>query len=292
MNKMFSFVYNSVMRFFSSKTYSEKEPYVHVIFQHAKVEQKHTHDFIEIVYVNSGKMVQNVNGKEFSVKKGDLLFINFNSIHSFRPIGEATFYNICFYPETLEKIITPQNAFSLLSLSAFNEISGDANEGVISFDSKEQKEISGILEIMLREQSQRLPRFDVINQGYLNIIIMKMLRKTSIPADPEQDVWNELAEYIESNLDADLSLEALAKKCFYNPSYFSRLFKSKFNVPLIEYVSRKRIDKAVELLSDTELSVEAVAASSGFSNKSAFYRAFSKYTGKTPADFRDKSKKI
>ncbi len=278
------------MRAFSSKQFSSKDPNLHVFFYRKKgTEPVHTHDFIEIMYINSGEVEEYVNGKSFAARKGDLVFMNYNSVHSFKAEDHVTYYNICFYPETFEKIINPENAFSLLSLSAFNELSKGKTEGVVSFSPAEQRQIQYIFEKMVEEQAKRLPRFDLVNESYMNILITMILRKISLPEETEISIWNKLADYISDNLDADLSLEMLAKRCFYNPSYFSRLFKSKFNVSLVEYVSNKRIEKAMELLSDTELSVAAISSACGFSNKSVFYRTFSKVTGKTPNEYRNKN---
>ncbi|MCI6216669.1 MAG: AraC family transcriptional regulator [Bacillales bacterium] len=278
------------IRLFSSKEYSSEDPNLHVFFYLKKGnEPLHTHDFIEIMYINSGEIEEYVNDKHFTAKKGDLVFMNFNSTHSFKAVNQATFYNVCFYPETLEKIINPQNAFSLLSLSTFNEFSKGKAEGVVSFSPSEQRKIQYILERMVEEQTRRLPRFEVVNESFMTILITMILRKVSLPEETEIDAWNELAQYISENLDGNLSLEALAKKCFYNPSYFSRLFKSKFNVSLVEYVSNKRIEKAMQLLNETELSVSAISSSCGFSNKSVFYRTFAKVTGKTPNEYRNKN---
>lgn len=277
------------MKEFLAKTYSDKDPALHVVHVlHCRIEPKHTHDFIEIVYTSKGVMDQIVNGKHFKTKKGDLLFINYNSVHSFRPVGDASYYNICFYPETLGNFITQDNAFALLSLSAFSKISKESNEGIVSFLAKEQKSIVGIFDEMLREQNERQSRFDVINESYMNILITMIIRKTDLPESEGQDTWTQLAGYIEQNLDSDLSLSSLAKKCFYNPSYFCRVFKDKFGTNLVDYVNRKRVERAIELLTTTELSIESISNSIGFSGKSVFYRTFSKITGKTPAEYRSK----
>ena len=65
------------------------------------------------------------------------------------------------------------------------------------------------------------------------------------------------------------------------------MFKQKFGTSLTEYVGRKRVELAVKLLRETESSVDEIAHKTGFSDRSTFYHAFSKYTGKVPSDFRD-----
>ena len=56
----------------------------------------------------------------------------------------------------------------------------------------------------------------------------------------------------------------------------------------VEYVTRKRLNHALKLLSETELSVDEIGEQSGFSDRSNFYRAFSKYVGGKPTDYRQK----
>lgn len=276
------------IRSFNAEEFSSKDPTLHVFFYRVKGEEPiHTHDFIEIMYINSGEVEQFVNNKRFIAKKGDLIFMNYNSIHKFRSVEEATYYNICFYPETMEKMIKPDNAFSLLLLSTFNEFSKGEEEGLVTFSPTEQRRIQSIFERMVEEQNKRLPHYDLVNESYMAILITMISRKISMPEESENDAWSELAEYINNNLDSGLSLEALAKKCFYNPSYFSRLFKSKFNLSLAEYIANKRTEKAIQLLTETNMSIKEIAAACGFSNRSVFYRAFSKITGKTPTEYRN-----
>ena len=100
------------------------------------------------------------------------------------------------------------------------------------------------------------------------------------------DLWDKLLKYIDDNLSSELSLPYLAKKCFYNPSYFSRVFKEKFGVSLTEYITRKRLSHAIDLLSESEISVEEICERTGFADKSSLYHAFSRYLGKTPGEYR------
>ena len=281
------------MRSFRSEQYLSKDPTLHVFFYKIQGEDPiHTHDFIEIMYVNSGEIEQFVNDKHFITKKGDLVFMNYNSTHRFKSNGEAAYFNICFYPETMDKMSAHDNAFSSLLLSTFNEFSKGENDGVVTFSPSEQKQVQNILELMVEEQNKRLPHFDLVNESYMAILITLISRKVSSPEESESDPWEDLVDYINNNLDSGLTLESLAKKCYYNPSYFSRLFKNHFGVSLVEYISNKRVEKALELLSETNMSIKAISSACGFSNRSVFYRAFSKITGKTPTEYRKKDNQI
>ena len=254
----------------------------------AMVEEIHRHDFIEIIYTISGAGVHVIDGVEYPVNRGDVLFINYGSTHSYKTDDAMDFVNISFSPETVgDSLITPENAFALLSLTAFDEMRGANDGGKLSFYGNERDEIEGIIRSMLEENRAKSNYYGAVMQSYMNILIVKMLRKVNLGADDKYDgIWKELSNYIDDNLDTRLTLDALAKKCFYNPSYFSRIFKEKFGVSFKEYVTRRRIDYAAELLEQTELSVDEVWATAGFSDRSSFYQLFSKYTDSTPSDYR------
>ena len=145
---------------------------------------------------------------------------------------------------------------------------------------------------MLDEYRTKAYAWDTVMENYLNILITYMLRKTETGVHREElgEVWRELSEYIDKNLNSKLTLSALAGKCFYNPSYFSRIFKEKFGMSLVEYVTRKRLDNAVTLLSESNYSVDEISEMSGFSDRSSFYHAFSKYLGGSPSDYRNSEK--
>ena len=127
-------------------------------------------------------------------------------------------------------------------------------------------------------------------ESYMNILMVRILRKINgqqAAGDaPEDSMWRELSDYIDENLGEGLTLSALAGKCFYNPSYFSRAFKEKFGMPLTEYINRRKVALAARLAADERLSVEEIAARVGFSSKSSLYRAFDKVTGVSFSAYR------
>ena len=263
-------------------------------YRHGRPEPKHIHDFIELVYVLDGKSRQYIDDRVYDVSHGDLLFINYGSTHAFEASEDYVYVNVCFSPEVMGNgIITAENAFSLLSLTSFNEICNESDGARITFFGNERREVEDILLAMKRESKEQQTSWARVMENYLNILITKMLRKIEVSMKEQEigDIWRELSEYIDDNLNAELTLSSLAQKCFYNPSYFSRIFKEKFKMSLVEYVTRKRLDHAIALLSDGALSIDEISTKVGFSDRSSFYRAFSKYVGGTPSAYRDKVKK-
>ena len=260
-----------------------------------EAEPVHTHDFVEIIYVLDGHSTHKVNGTEHHLLRGDMLFINYGSTHEFFSDSEFTYYNICFSPEVIaERIINRENAFDLLSLTSINEIkSSDNLVCKISFNAEERVGIESMLADMHEEYCSDLAERRAVLESYMTIIMAKILRRLRVMGEVSRDgvgLSRDILDFIDSNLGERLTLSALAKKCFYNPSYFSRSFKERFGVTLVEYISRARARAAARLITESELSTSDIAAECGFSDKSALYRSFSKYYGMTPGEYRERYK--
>ena len=272
-------------KLYSKTGWNKKDPSIHIFRMSTKKEDpKHTHDFIEIVYVCDGIANHCVNGVEYELKRGDLLFINYGATHSFKPNGEVTYIRLVFYPETIEEHVSLQNAFGVLTLTAFQEIFNE-DHGVIAFLGTARTEIEELLNSMLKESEGSQILREMALDAYMELLILKLIRKVSGEIDGD-DIWPDISRYIEENLDQDLSLSALSKKCFYNPSYFSRIFRERYSIPLSEYVMQKRIEKAKDLLLTTDCAINKIALMVGFNNKSFFYKVFYKFYGTTPLQCR------
>ena len=258
-------------------------------------EPAHMHGFAEIIYILDGCCIQRVNDSECELHRGDVVFINYGSTHAYVPRDKFTYYNVCFLPEVVyERIINRDNAFDLLSLTAIDEIlRAESSVGKITFTGEERRVFETLLADMEAEcRSDRAERRAVL-ESYMTILVAKIMRR-AIPGTITQSaenagVWREVTEFINSNLGERLTLEALAKKCFYNPSYFSRCFKERLGMTLVEYISRARAERAAALLCDGTLTVNEIAELCGFTDRSSLYRAFSKRYGMTPKEYRDKN---
>ncbi len=95
-----------------------------------------------------------------------------------------------------------------------------------------------------------------------------------------------LIEFVEENLDRDLSLEAMAEEVEISPLYLPRAFKSAVGQSPHQYVLARRIERARELLRDTDLPIVDVALSSGFSSQSHLSNWFLRMVGVSPATYR------
>ena len=97
----------------------------------------------------------------------------------------------------------------------------------------------------------------------------------------------EVLDYINENLDQDLSLSAIADLVKMSPHYFSTLFKKSTGFAPHQYITQSRIDRAKKLLAQQELTITEILQQLGFKNQSHFTKVFRKHTGRTPKAYRD-----
>lgn len=106
-------------------------------------------------------------------------------------------------------------------------------------------------------------------------------------AQKTASLTDNIIEYIEQNyLDKNLSAKTISDKFDMNTAYINRLFKNKTGKSIGDYINYYRIDKAKVLLKDSDLTIEELALSLGFSNKKYFYVLFKKITAMTPNEYR------
>jgi two-component system response regulator YesN len=87
----------------------------------------------------------------------------------------------------------------------------------------------------------------------------------------------------------DISLEFIAQKFYFNPSYFSNLFKSYTGACFSEYLLGVRIQNARRLLRQSECSMSEIAARLGFKDPTYFNRMFKREVGVSPNKYRQMS---
>jgi AraC family transcriptional regulator len=95
-----------------------------------------------------------------------------------------------------------------------------------------------------------------------------------------------ILDYIDSNISTDLDLPKIAKIAQMSPYYFAHLFTETTGLSPHQYVLRRRIEKAKQMLSDARLPLIEIALEVGFSNQSHFTTVFRKQVGTTPKEYR------
>lgn len=242
----------------------------------------HSHQFIEIAYVRAGSYIQNINGIEYNVSRGDIIFLNVGDSHEFKvadPESEHEIVNIMFMTN---RVFDNDNFESGPSLPLT----------IIRPQSTERLKIENLI-MMIEQEYQTVDRFtDMILKNLAMSLVAVLIRHSSV--NPERR-YNKEFERIISFVDNDFSsacLEKTAAQFGYNSSYFSRFFEKNMGVNFSAYVAEKKINLSKDLLISTDDSIDTISYKCGFNSQSAFYRMFQKHTGMTPKKFRQLNKKL
>lgn len=251
----------------------------------------HDHDFVEIVYIIEGAGRHSINGEEFTVKAGDLLFINYGCTHSFRLDEKMLAYNLMIRVDYFTKnMMKNDTLFYMLALTSFEKIQHELNAKgpLISFDYSERKDICNLFKNVEEELSKDELGKSLILDSYINVILCKVFRKIFVK-DNEKDLLipQDILDYIAGHFNEKISLGDLAQRCFYNPAYFSRLFKKTFNMSFTDYIMDIRLNHCCELLKNSDYTIERIIEECGFSDRNTFYERFKSKYGCTPNEYRN-----
>ena len=130
------------------------------------------------------------------------------------------------------------------------------------------------------------------NENLLLGVYKKFLKQKS--SSKKIPPWaKELKELIQDQLDTSLTpnLKQVSQSLNVHPTYLSREFSKYFDdLSFGDYIRKLRIEKAIQLLDESNHSLAEIAYLTGFSDQSHFNRIFKKYTGKNPSEYRKKSR--
>lgn len=254
-------------------------------------EEIHDHDFVEIVYIIEGSGRHYINDEEFAIKAGDLLFVNYGCTHAFLVNERLVAYNLMIRVDYfIKNMIKEDNLFYMLALTSFEKIQHelDNNSPLVSFDYSERDEMFSLFKNIDEELAKEEVGKSVMLDSYINIILCKVFRKIFVKENRQSRlIPQEIVDYIAEHFNEKLSLGDLSQKCFYSPSYFSRLFKKTFNMSFTDYIMDFRLKRCCELLKDSKYRIEKIMEECGFFDKNTFYERFKNKYGCTPSEYRN-----
>ncbi|WP_341277969.1 AraC family transcriptional regulator [Paenibacillus sp. FSL H8-0537] len=104
------------------------------------------------------------------------------------------------------------------------------------------------------------------------------------------DLAAQVVRYIQEHYHEPVTRESIAQIFHYSVPYVSRQFRQETGISMIDYVIKERVNKAMEYLQKTDMTVQEASASVGYDDVSYFTRIFKKHTGMTPKQFKDQDK--
>ena len=97
--------------------------------------------------------------------------------------------------------------------------------------------------------------------------------------------YSKIMNYLDEHYNEDISIDNLSSSINISPSYIFKILRERKNESFTEYITKKRIDKACELLK-TSLKVQEIAQQTGYASANYFIQVFKKYKGCTPNEYK------
>ena len=110
---------------------------------------------------------------------------------------------------------------------------------------------------------------------------------TSSQSSHESIILKPALDYMKKNYARNISLNNMASLCNISTSYFSKLFRRIIGENFSNYINKLRIEKAAELLSETDIPITNIALDLGFEDSGYFIKVFKKIEGITPSTYRN-----
>lgn len=254
----------------------------------------------ELIYVIDGTCAITVDGKEYTVKKGDCIFFPPNVPHELRSIGDAAFVQPHIHFDALYSDKSERTPISFqsrdqmsdeeLTLIQENAFS-DCNIPYVFTPIHKERFVSLFFEIIDIFQEKK--------QGYTLLYKAKMLElfallfeqfevKNAVQARniDTNGCLSSIKSYIDSNYRQQISLDRLAMQFFVNKYTLLRQFKKAYGVGIISYYHTLRTDYAKRKLASTDLSITEIAKKLCFCDVYTFSRFFKGTTGRSPREYR------
>lgn len=239
----------------------------------------HAHeDFVELILIRDGEGIFTIDGKNYPVKKGDLVVLNSGIIHD-ESGGMVSSYACAV--SGIKKDGLRENA---LIGENMNPVVETGNEFGI---------VDGILSQIFYLLSGDVPKAEESCQCLLDAMLMQLERVVErTKENVEEDLTErkllakQIKDYIDQNYMNDISLGSISDALHISLFYLSHTFKEFFGYSPIQYVLRRRIGEAQSLLIGTDLTVTRIAMIVGCDNPNHFNTIFSKNVGVTPRNYR------
>ncbi len=251
---------------------------------------EHTHNYIEAIYMCSGKTEHIVNGEHITLNKGELLFLSQNAKQEIMPASQNDIaINFIILPEFFDKTLlmlesdeTPIKKFAIDCI-----LNRESNTPYLHFKVADILPIQNLVENLVWTLLNNVQNKRSINQSTMGLLILQLLNHTDklTYINPDEQMVMQVLSYIEEHYKNG-SLAELAGILHYDFSWLSREIKRRTGKTYTQLLHNKRMSQAAYLLKNTHINIDEIALQTGYENISYFHRLFYKTYGKTPREYR------
>lgn len=237
----------------------------------------HYHQMYQILYVMENEGEISLEGKKYSFNRDHAAFITPYSNHSILAHTKLVVLVL-----EIDPIILDSTVHRKLIEKYFNQAK------IVKISEFHAMEIRQLLRKMLYQQSSA-DSLDIVGmQVYLLQLLYLLARSQneSIIMDANTLRAEKLKRYIDSNYFNVMNSNDLAAKLGVSSRYVNTIFKDRYNMTPLQYLTEIRLEIAKKMLVETNKDIISICFEVGFESLSTFYRTFSKYTNVSPKKYR------
>ena len=264
----------------------------HVRFVHFP---KHTHNFVEFIYMCQGQTQHLIDGNPITLEEGDLLFLNQHATQEILPAGEkdiAINFMILpqFFDTAFKMLGNEESALRSFIISCLTEQNMGGN--YLYFHVADVPEVQNLMENLIRimfSEDQRLRR--TLSQTTMGLLFLHLVntadRIVVSPNSYEEELMIRLLNRIESDYRT-VTLEGFCGDNRVDIYFMGRLIRRHTGKTFRDLLQEKRLSQACYLLDNTVLPVTEIAVMVGYENSSFFHRLFRRRFGMSPREWRQR----
>ncbi|MGP0585542.1 AraC family transcriptional regulator [Paenibacillus timonensis] len=254
------------------------------------MEGEHFHDAWEIYYLVSGERCYFIKDQIYRICAGDLVLIPINVLHKTSPSGKLS--------QSHERLLVNFRTEAVSALLPGREEELEQlfeRYPVLRLSTEEQHLVQPLLARMLTEQKEQAKGYEEYGRLLLAELLLNLLRMAHTRPNHDGEEGDgkrpyreiaEVARYINTHFEENLSLGELAGRFHLSPYYLSHIFPRVTGLTLVAYINRVRIEEACALLRETELPVTDIAYRVGYQSVTHFGRVFKKAKAVSPQSYR------
>lgn len=247
---------------------------------------KHTHDYVEVVYMCSGGTTHIVDGTKINLKQGELLFMHQSATHEVLRSGESDIaVNFIVLPEFFNTTLsvlgdeeTPLRRFLVDCLCGQS-----VGVSFLHFQVADVPIIQNLAENLLLILTDDIPNKRKSSQMTMALLFLQLMNYTGTLESGDRIV--QVLSYIEEHF-ADGSLTELSAHLHTDLCSLSREIRRKTGKTYTQLVQEKRLAQAAFLLRNTDKKVDDIAAVVGYENTGYFHKLFAETYHTSPRKFR------
>ncbi len=256
---------------------------------------EHRQECIEMMYVYSGQIHYGFSDKKMVISEGEMVLLTPKTKHEIHcEDADAIAISLFVLPEFFDFVCKLPKDRNYISDFFLGMLRRCQIPQILHFRFTEEEKILNLMDNIVLSMVYHGNEDPSVLQLTLSLVFLEIInRPNSFCLCGSYDYKELLAQttlrYLEGNY-YDASLKNLAEVLNVDETVLGSIIEDKLRFSFFELQTRKRFQKAVQLLLETDLTIEEIAEKTGNTNLTLFYRQFKHKYGLTPYQFRKKNR--